>query len=86
MGYEEKEKFKSILFLGLMTISILLVGYSQNHYTKQATYYGNGMFIDKQGFEWVYDGDFEVGKQYKLKIFNNSTDSIIADDEVVSVK
>lgn len=79
---------KIIMFFGvaLLILGALYVAYSETRYTRTATYYGNGEFIDNSGRVWVYDGDFEIGKEYKLKMHTNGTDEFIYDDEILDIR
>ena len=81
-----EEKIKPWIAALLFILIIIFVGYSENHYTRLATYYGDSKFIDKQGYVWMYDGDFEIGNTYTLSMFTSGTDSIISDDKVLDVK
>ena len=75
----------AIAFL-CMIIGYLYIGYLDTHYTRKATYQGDGRFIDNCGYEWVYDGDFTINNQYELRMYNNGTDATITDDEILEVK
>lgn len=84
MYLEDKIK-GALVFIGFF-LMVVFVGFSENHYTRTATYYGDGKFIDYCGYVWIYDGDFEIGKDYELSMFTNGTDSIIHDDKVLKVR
>lgn len=53
-------------------------------YTQTATYEGGGVFLTEDGNEWTFDGEYEVGKSYKMRMHDNGTESIY-DDVIMDV-
>jgi hypothetical protein len=42
---------------------------------------------DKAGYRWTFSGEgYRVGDEVEMLMFNNTTDSIISDDEIEEVK
>lgn len=79
---------KIIITLMVIMLIGLLYGY-ESTYTRQATVTksANGIIycIDKQGNIWSCKGDFAIGQEVTLKMYDNHTDSI-KDDIVKGVK
>ena len=89
-----KRRIKDILFglifWGVVIILIGFCGYIETHYTRQATVIEvNGDVItveDNCGYLWDFEGDgFTVGDNVSIKMYNNTTDNIIKDDEIINV-
>lgn len=55
-------------------------------YTLDATYVGDGNFVDENGNEWAVDSDeYKKGKKYTLIMHDNGTENIITDDVIVDI-
>ena len=80
----------SLMFWGAFIILVSFCGYIETHYTRQATVIEvNGDVItveDNCGYIWDFEGDgFTVGDNVSMKMYNNTTDNIIKDDEIINV-
>ena len=80
------------MILGLTIIGMLMGGsYIDNHYTRKECVVtqvndGYATIVDQKGWAWDYDRkDLKVGDIVDLKMHNNNTDTIIADDIIVKV-
>lgn len=55
-------------------------------YTLDATYVGNGNFVDENGNEWATDEeDYTKGKVYKMTMHDNGTVDNIEDDVIIKI-
>ena len=55
-------------------------------YTLDATYVGNGNFVDENGNEWAVDEeDYAKGKVYKMTMHDNGTVDKIKDDVIIKI-
>ena len=55
-------------------------------YTLDATYVGNGNFVDENGNEWAVDEeDYAKGKVYKMTMHDNGTVDNIKDDVIIKI-
>lgn len=55
-------------------------------YTLDATYIGNGNFVDENGNEWAIDEeDYTKGKVYSMTMHDNATPDNITDDVIVDI-
>lgn len=55
-------------------------------YTLDATYIGDGNFVDENGNEWAIDEeDYTKGKVYSMTMHDNGTENIIIDDVIVDI-
>ena len=85
-----KDILFSLIFWGVIIILMGFCGYIETHYTRQATVIEvNGDVItveDNCGYLWDFEGDcFTVGDNVSMKMYNNATDNIIKDDEIINV-
>lgn len=89
------EVFEFILGMVIITVVFFVIpgiaGYIENHYWRDAQVVEieneNVVMEDRIGHIWVFEGDgFEVGDNVKMYMFNNYTDSIITDDEIIKIK
>ncbi len=85
-----KDILFSLIFLGVFIILMGFCGYIETHYTRQATVIEvNGDVItveDNCGYLWDFKGNgFTVGDNVSMKMYNNTTDSIIKDDKIINV-
>lgn len=76
----------TILVLGLF----FMVGYVECHYIKEATVVeinDNVITVrDTTGNKWDFFGsNYQVNDKVILKMYNNHTDNIIIDDEIIDV-
>ena len=84
MKFLKNYVFPIFIFI-IIVYMFLVVAYSESHYTRIATYKGDNTFVDNCGYEWKYDGDFKIDKKYELKMFTNNTNSVITDDEILTI-
>lgn len=55
-------------------------------YTLDATYVGDGNFVDENGNEWAVDEeDYTKGKVYKMTMHDNGTVDNIKDDVIIKI-
>ena len=55
-------------------------------YTLDATYVGDGNFVDENGNEWAVDEeDYAKGKVYKMTMHDNGTVDNIEDDVIIKI-
>lgn len=55
-------------------------------YTLDATYVGNGNFVDENGNEWATDEENYIkGKVYKMTMHDNGTVDNIKDDVIIKI-
>ncbi|WP_288681603.1 hypothetical protein [uncultured Eubacterium sp.] len=55
-------------------------------YTVDATYIGDGNFVDENGNEWAVDEeDYTKGKVYKMTMHDNGTVDNIEDDVITNI-
>lgn len=55
-------------------------------YTLDATYIGDGNFVDENGNEWAIDEeDYTKGKVYSMTMHDNATPDNIEDDVIVDI-
>lgn len=56
-------------------------------YTLDATYVGDGNFVDENGNEWAIDEeDYTKGKVYSMTMHDNATSDNIEDDVIVNIR
>lgn len=56
-------------------------------YTLDATYVGDGNFVDENGNEWAIDEeDYTKGKVYSMVMHDNATPDNIEDDVIVNIR
>lgn len=56
-------------------------------YTLDATYVGDGNFVDENGNEWAIDEeDYTKGKVYLMTMHDNATPDNIEDDVIVNIR
>lgn len=83
---------KTILILGIIMAWLSIWGYFGSHYTREATVVRTDknnevIATDNMGNAWrLPSTGYSEGDKVELKMFTNNTDSIIYDDEVISVK
>ena len=85
-----KDILFGLIFWGVVIILMGFCGYIETHYTRQATVIEvNGDVItveDNCGYLWDFGGDgFTVRDNVSMKMYNNTTDNIIKDDEIINV-
>lgn len=55
-------------------------------YTLDATYVGDGNFVDENGNEWATDEeDYTKGKVYSMTMHDNATPDNIEDDVIIKI-
>lgn len=86
-----KELVLGMSIVGLMIGALLIGGYIDTHYTREATIVDvisdEVVVVDKLGNEWSYIGDgYKVNDNVTLIIYNNATMNTIVDDEIIDIK
>lgn len=91
-----------IILASMIILAILILSQSQTYaiesesdtthykyvkqYTLDATYVGDGNFVDENGNEWVADEeDYAKGKVYKMTMHDNGTVDNIEDDVIIKI-
>ena len=54
-------------------------------YTLDATYVGDGNFVDENGNEWAIEEDYTKGKIYSMTMHDNATPDNIEDDVIIKI-
>lgn len=89
------KKITNTIIIIMITIAMIglvyIASYYDTHYNRQATVTKIEGYeitvIDDCGFVWKFEGnDFTIDERVTLKMFNNCTDNIIKDDEIIDVK
>ncbi len=91
-----KKKIFTIAITTIATLGFMFllgkVGYWENHYITNAkiiTIENTDITIeDEKGNLWTFytDGDFTIGEEIVVTMFNNHTNLIIEDDEIEAIK
>lgn len=86
-----KEFVLGMSIVGLMIGALLIGGYIDTHYTREATIVDvvsdEVVVVDEFGDEWSFIGDgYEVNDNVTLVIYNNTTMNTIVDDEIIDIK
>lgn len=91
-----------IILASMIILAILILSQSQTYaiesesntthykyvkqYTLDATYVGDGNFVDENGNEWTIDEeDYAKGKVYKMTMHDNGTVDNIEDDVIIKI-
>ena len=86
-----KEFILGMSIIGLMIGALLIGGYIDTHYTREATIVDvvsdEVVVIDEFGDEWSFIGDgYKVNDNVTLVIYNNTTMNTTVDDEIINIK
>lgn len=86
-----KEFVLGMSIVGLMVGALLIGGYIDTHYTREATIVDvvsdEVVVVDEFGDEWSFIGDdYEINDNVTLVIYNNTTMNTIVDDEIIDIK
>ena len=91
MVKEIKEFISGMSIVGLIIGALLIGGYIDTHYTREATVVDvmsdEIVVIDEFGDEWSFIGNgYKVNDNVTLVIHNNTTMNTIADDKIIDIK
>ena len=91
MVKEIKEFISGMSIVGLIMGALLIGGYIDTHYTREATVVDvvsdEVVVIDEFGDEWSFIGNgYKVNDNVTLVIHNNTTMNTIADDKIIDIK
>ena len=91
MVKEIKEFISGMSIVGLIMGALLIGGYIDTHYTREATVVDvvsdEIVVVDEFGDEWSFIGDgYKVNDNVTLVIHNNTTMNTIADDKIIDIK
>ena len=91
MVKEIKEFISGMSIVGLIMGALLIGGYIDTHYTREATVVDvvsdEVVVVDEYGDEWSFIGDgYKVNDNVTLVIHNNTTMNTIADDKIIDIK
>ena len=91
MVKEIKEFISGMFIVGSIMGALLIGGYIDTHYTREATVVDvmsdEVVVIDKFGDEWSFIGNgYKVNDNVTLVIHNNTTMNTIADDKIIDIK
>ena len=86
-----KEFISGMLIVGSIMGALLIGGYIDTHYTREATVVDvvsdEVVVIDEFGDEWSFIGDgYKVNDNITLVIHNNTTMDTIIDDKIIDIK
>ena len=91
MVKEIKEFISGMSIVGLIIGALLIGGYIDTHYTREATVVDvmsdEIVVVDEFGDEWSFIGNgYKVNDNVTLVIHNNTTMNTIADDKIIDIK
>lgn len=91
MVKEIKEFISGMFIVGSIMGALLIGGYIDTHYTREATVVDvmsdEVVVIDEFGDEWSFIGNgYKVNDNVTLVIHNNTTMNTIADDKIIDIK
>ena len=91
MVKEIKEFISGMSIVGLIMGALLIGGYIDTHYTREATVVDvvsdEVVVVDEFGDEWSFIGDgYKVNDNVTLVIYNNTTMNTTVDDEIIDIK
>ena len=91
MVKEIKEFISGMFIVGSIIGALLIGGYIDTHYTREATVVDvmsdEVVVIDEFGDEWSFIGNgYKVNDNVTLVIHNNTTMNTIADDKIIDIK
>lgn len=91
MVKEIKEFISGMSIVGLIMGALLIGGYIDTHYTREATVVDvvsdEIVVVDEFGDEWSFIGDgYKVNDNVTLVIHNNTTMNTIADDKIIDIR
>ena len=86
-----KEFISGMSIIGFIIGALLIGGYIDTHYTREATVVKINedeiVVEDSIQHHWSFYGeDYKIGDKIKMTMFNNYTDSNIYDDKIIKVK
>ena len=91
MVKEIKEFISGMSIVGIIIGALIIGGYIDTHYTREATVIDvvsdEVVVIDEFGDEWSFIGDgYKVNDNVTLVIHNNTTMNTIVDDKIIDIK
>ena len=91
MVKEIKEFISGMFIVGSIMGALLIGGYIDTHYTREATVVDvmsdEVVVIDEFGDEWSFIGNgYKVNDNVTLVIHNNTTMNTIVDDKIIDIK
>ena len=91
MVKEIKEFISGMSIVGIIIGALLIGGYIDTHYTREATVIDvvsdEVVVVDEFGDEWSFIGDgYKVNDNVTLVIHNNTTMNTIVDDKIIDIK
>ena len=91
MVKEIKEFISGMSIVGIIIGALLIGGYIDTHYTREANVVDvvsdEVVVIDEFGDEWSFIGDgYKVNDNVTLVIHNNTTMNTIVDDKIIDIK
>lgn len=91
MVKEIKEFISGMFIVGSIMGALLIGGYIDTHYTREATVVDvmsdEVVVIDEFGDEWSFIGNgYKVNDNVTLVIHNNTTMNTIADDKIIDIR